>query len=259
MIFPVTEHFTHEPIRCTTDERCLITAKTSTLCHRPTKFGDFRFKDLTRLRHRPAATWYEPSSVVARLSAMVNCQCEVLLLSPSDNQADPNMLLDRPANGQAWRCMIRHEKMQVNDQLPLVSPKDDTGFKTALRIAKIHGSWLEEGEDDGVEADVVIEVGSEGDFAGSTSMDTVLQAFGSVPIPPYLNRDAVATDDTTNQTVYADKQGSDASPTAGLHISDAMMNELRSGEYAVDVTLHGATFTVITLLMTTRCIVRHSK
>ena len=118
-----------------------------------------------------------------------------------------------------------------------MSPKDDTGFKTALRIAKIHGSWLEEGEDDGVEADVVIEVGSEGDFAGSMPW-TPSAGLGSVPIPPYLNRDAVASDDTTYQTVYADKQGA-WQQAAGLHFSDAMMNELRSGEHVVsDVTLH---------------------
>jgi S-adenosylmethionine:tRNA ribosyltransferase-isomerase len=67
----------------------------------------------------------------------------------------------------------------------------------------------------------------------------VLDAFGELPIPPYLNRDTEESDKTTYQTVYSKIKGSVAAPTAGLHFTDAVLNKVeKAGSKRCEVTLH---------------------
>ncbi len=67
----------------------------------------------------------------------------------------------------------------------------------------------------------------------------ILDEQGSVPLPPYLGRDAESADSERYQTVYAREPGAVAAPTAGLHFDDAMLDETRSrGVRHAWVTLH---------------------
>jgi S-adenosylmethionine:tRNA ribosyltransferase-isomerase len=50
-----------------------------------------------------------------------------------------------------------------------------------------------------------------------------LERFGSIPIPPYLHRDADAEDEIRYQTVFAEAAGSVAAPTAGLHFTPELL------------------------------------
>jgi S-adenosylmethionine:tRNA ribosyltransferase-isomerase len=52
--------------------------------------------------------------------------------------------------------------------------------------------------------------------------------FGEVPLPPYLQRDATDADRERYQTVYATRSGSVAAPTAGLHFTPALLDQLQS-------------------------------
>jgi S-adenosylmethionine:tRNA ribosyltransferase-isomerase len=54
----------------------------------------------------------------------------------------------------------------------------------------------------------------------------VVQALGEIPLPPYLKRDTEESDKQTYQTVYARQEGAVAAPTAGLHFTDRVFNEL---------------------------------
>jgi S-adenosylmethionine:tRNA ribosyltransferase-isomerase len=66
-----------------------------------------------------------------------------------------------------------------------------------------------------------------------------LEAHGSMPLPPYLGRDAEPSDRERYQTVYAAEAGAVAAPTAGLHFEQAMLARL--GAAGVDIarlTLH---------------------
>jgi S-adenosylmethionine:tRNA ribosyltransferase-isomerase len=66
-----------------------------------------------------------------------------------------------------------------------------------------------------------------------------LRSHGSVPLPPYLEREAEETDDERYQTVYARSDGAVAAPTAGLHFDEPMLAEFAaSGINACFVTLH---------------------
>src|SRR3712207_1697204 len=55
----------------------------------------------------------------------------------------------------------------------------------------------------------------------------ILEVFGELPIPPYLNRDTQESDKETYQTVYSKIKGSVAAPTAGLRFTPHVLEELR--------------------------------
>lgn len=71
------------------------------------------------------------------------------------------------------------------------------------------------------------------------SFAEILDAAGELPIPPYLNRKTEESDKTTYQTVYSRIKGSVAAPTAGLHFTQRVLDDLRSRGIETDeVTLH---------------------
>ena len=67
----------------------------------------------------------------------------------------------------------------------------------------------------------------------------VLEKVGKMPLPPYMKREAETEDRERYQTVYADPVGSMAAPTAGLHFTPELMDEIeRRGAKIVKITLH---------------------
>jgi len=67
----------------------------------------------------------------------------------------------------------------------------------------------------------------------------ILEAMGELPIPPYLNRRTEESDKRTYQTVYSKIEGSVAAPTAGLHFTpEVLQNLTRKGIEREEVTLH---------------------
>ena len=73
----------------------------------------------------------------------------------------------------------------------------------------------------------------------SVSFAEILDAIGELPIPPYLNRKTEESDKTTYQTVYSRIKGSVAAPTAGLHFTQNVLDDLRNRGIETDeVTLH---------------------
>ncbi|MCD4718992.1 MAG: tRNA preQ1(34) S-adenosylmethionine ribosyltransferase-isomerase QueA [Desulfobacula sp.] len=69
-----------------------------------------------------------------------------------------------------------------------------------------------------------------------------LKKSGKIPLPPYIKRDdlsSVSTDREDYQTVYASKEGAVAAPTAGLHFTEALMDDLgKKGIEFAKITLH---------------------
>jgi S-adenosylmethionine:tRNA ribosyltransferase-isomerase len=67
----------------------------------------------------------------------------------------------------------------------------------------------------------------------------LLSRFGSMPLPPYIARQAQDNDGERYQTVYAKTQGAVAAPTAGLHWTQALLDQARKkGVTLVPLTLH---------------------
>lgn len=67
----------------------------------------------------------------------------------------------------------------------------------------------------------------------------LLAEIGNMPIPPYLNREAVEKDKEVYQTVYAKHDGSVAAPTAGLHFTENVLQKLEQKNIKKEfITLH---------------------
>ncbi len=73
----------------------------------------------------------------------------------------------------------------------------------------------------------------------SVPLESFLQQFGDVPLPPYLDRHAESADSERYQTVYARSPGAVAAPTAGLHFDEQMLEETAAiGVRHAYITLH---------------------
>lgn len=74
---------------------------------------------------------------------------------------------------------------------------------------------------------------------GGENVDTVVDAIGHVPLPPYIHRDDSEADRERYQTVYARERGSVAAPTAGLHLTPGLLDAMAArGIERAEVTLH---------------------
>jgi len=110
------------------------------------------------------------------------------------------------------------------------------------------GKRLKEGDTivfaDGLAARVVSKSEAEVRLAfnrSGSSLDAAIEAAGKMPIPPYIasKRAADASDASDYQTLFADKSGSVAAPTAGLHFTPDLLARLSAvGIQRTNVTLH---------------------
>lgn len=73
----------------------------------------------------------------------------------------------------------------------------------------------------------------------SLSFVDLVEASGEVPLPPYLNRKPIEADKARYQTIYSKKEGAVAAPTAGLHFTESIFDQLdKKGIDKTQVTLH---------------------
>lgn len=114
-----------------------------------------------------------------------------------------------------WKCIVGNVKRWKNDSLSLYNPHSDAQIL-----------------DMDLKADLVERQGETSivEFSWTNGMpfSRVLEICGSIPIPPYLNRDTEDIDLERYQTLYARYRGSVAAPTAGLHFTEGVMDDIRS-------------------------------
>ncbi|MEX0382950.1 tRNA preQ1(34) S-adenosylmethionine ribosyltransferase-isomerase QueA [Spiribacter sp. 1M153] len=96
-----------------------------------------------------------------------------------------------------------------------------------------------------LEGDLTVEVvAREGDFfrlrfAGDEPLPVLLERHGHMPLPPYIKRADRPDDRQRYQTVFAERPGAVAAPTAGLHFDEPLLEALRSdGIETATLTLH---------------------
>lgn len=97
------------------------------------------------------------------------------------------------------------------------------------------------------DSDTYIEIVEELELAGGRLVkfhnlidETVfINEIGQMPLPPYINRPADKNDKVNYQTVYAKETGSAAAPTAGLHFTEELLNNIKAkGVNIVTIVLH---------------------
>lgn len=116
-----------------------------------------------------------------------------------------------------WHCLVGQAKKWKEQYLERTLPEGGT-----LRVSRVVDGHL-----------ICFEWDSDITFG------TLLEQLGELPIPPYLNRKTEESDLSDYQTVYAKQEGSVAAPTAGLHFTDELLNNLRDkGIETIPLTLH---------------------
>jgi S-adenosylmethionine:tRNA ribosyltransferase-isomerase len=78
-------------------------------------------------------------------------------------------------------------------------------------------------------------------FESRELLDHVIDALGETPLPPYIKREtgAVGSDKERYQTVYASQRGAIAAPTAGLHFTPGLLQDIKGrGVRVAEITLH---------------------
>lgn len=74
---------------------------------------------------------------------------------------------------------------------------------------------------------------------GRAPLTAIMQDIGHMPLPPYIARQDEKADQERYQTVFAERDGAVAAPTAGLHFTDEILDQAtESGVRSVRVTLH---------------------
>ncbi|CAN5236543.1 tRNA preQ1(34) S-adenosylmethionine ribosyltransferase-isomerase QueA [soil metagenome] len=127
-----------------------------------------------------------------------------------------------------WRALGKASKaLRFGVDLRVI-PADETASAKGALVVRL----LCRADDDGL-LDVALYT------VGDLSVDDAIQAFGRMPLPPYIKRDAEKDDVERYQTVFARAPGAIAAPTAGLHLSRAVLGRLAvRGCEVVTVTLH---------------------
>ncbi len=147
---------------------------------------------------------------------------EVFCLEPHE-PADYNLAFQSRTES-VWKCLVGNANKWKDDPIYL---NIDTGSKRLRLEARktgrvkdaflVHFSW--EGEE--------------------FSFGEILEEAGKTPIPPYLDREAEVSDKITYQTVYSKIDGSVAAPTAGLHFTGPLLEEIANRNVRIlNLTLH---------------------
>lgn len=127
-----------------------------------------------------------------------------------------------------WQCVIGNSKRWKDDLLSYYVP--DGVESSQMEALNLRAALVSRDGTTGV---------VEFTWDGDVPFSNVLDICGSIPIPPYLNRATEAIDIERYQTVYAHIRGSVAAPTAGLHFSEAVLDNIRDKGIDIEnVCLH---------------------
>lgn len=142
---------------------------------------------------------------------------EVFCLEPFESAVEESL---NATESCTWKCMVGNLKR--------FKPEDTLELNIAGTILK---AKLKERRSE----DVLVELR----WDGGISFSEILAEAGEVPLPPYLNRETEESDKEQYQTVYAEKEGAVAAPTAGLHFVGEQLKDLQhKGHDLAYLTLH---------------------
>lgn len=156
--------------------------------------------------------FFEPGDVLVRNNTKV---IPARLLGIKEGTGARIELLMLRQNNQIWECLVGNAR----------------AVKIGTRVVFGSGELIAECTAMGEEGIRFFQMIHQGLFL------EVLEHLGSMPLPPYIHEQLA--DSSRYQTVYAKESGSAAAPTAGLHFTPSLINQLVDrGVEIVDVTLH---------------------
>ena len=197
------------------------------LCYQSGNVNHYNFKDLPSLLPEGSIMVFNDTKVVpARLhfKRETGAHIEIFCLEPVLPEEYVTMfaVTDRCR----WKCIVGNVKRWKSDTLTLYDPGDEPEVAAmALKADLVE----RQGETSVVEFS----------WDNAAPFSRVLEVCGSIPIPPYLNRDTESVDLERYQTLYARYRGSVAAPTAGLHFTDDVLKAIEEKNIEIEkVCLH---------------------
>jgi S-adenosylmethionine:tRNA ribosyltransferase-isomerase len=149
---------------------------------------------------------------------------EIFCLEPHEQYADITSAMLQQEK-VLWKCLVggasKWKRGQVLEKKIAVNKKEII----------LHASYIEKRTDH-----FIIELSWS---PVNTSFAELLHLAGAIPLPPYIKREAEQSDAERYQTIYARHDGSVAAPTAGLHFTDTIFENLKKKNIQTDfVALH---------------------
>ena len=201
------ERIAKYPLPCRDGSKLLV-YKDGEVSHR-------MFKDISELLPEGSIMVFNDTKVVpARLHFQreTGAHIEIFCLEPV--QPEEYVSMFAVTDRCRWRCIVGNIKRWKMDTLSLYNPAGDE----SIRLMDLKADLIER---DG-ETSIV-----EFSWSDGSPFSKVLEVSGSIPIPPYLNRDTEDVDLERYQTLYARFRGSVAAPTAGLHFTEEVLDSIR--------------------------------
>ena len=199
------------------------------------KNGDItssHFKNISEFLPKDSLLIFNETKVVrARLqfTKESGAAIEIFCLEPITGNGDYQLAFSSSSPSE-WRCLVGNSRRWKNDKLSLdviVNGQQTTDN----RQARLYAERLEKNDNYSV-----VRFSWE---PAELSFAEILEAAGEIPLPPYLHREAEASDRERYQTVFAKHEGSVAAPTAGLHFTNELIDRLKNeGVTFEEVTLH---------------------
>lgn len=183
------------------------------------------FKDLPSLLPTPATLVYNNTRVInarLRFTKASGGKIEIFCLepvSPADYATNFSS-----TERCTWKCFVGNSKRWKEGRLAMQLKIDgkDVNLEAERLNKDDSGSVVELSWND-----------------SSFTFADIISSAGEIPIPPYLNRDTEESDSRDYQTVFSRIDGSVAAPTAGLHFTPGLLEEIdRRGITRREVTLH---------------------
>lgn len=141
------------------------------------------------------------------------------------------LMLEHISDG-LWKCMAKPGK-RLKEGTEILLAKSDISQSRSINIINKNIDFrvktLQKNKNDGT---WII------DFK-NYDIQNIQEICGHVPLPPYIKRNDIAADASRYQTVFAEKNGAVAAPTAGLHFTDEILRKLSEKNIRkTNLTLH---------------------
>jgi len=192
------------------------------LVYQDGKITDDSYRNLDKFLPLNSLIIFNNTKVIqARLifTTSTGAKVEIFCLEPSEANAEISTAMVKTGSVM-WKCMVGRLVKWTDKTLSLQT----TSFTLHATIAERQGNTFVI-KFDWQPADIT--------FAN------ILEQFGAIPIPPYLKRQQEVIDTTRYQTVYAEQKGSVAAPTAGLHFTPHVFEQLKLINTQIEyLTLH---------------------
>ena len=185
------------------------------LRYRDGQVDEFVFRDLPDLLPEDSMMVFNDTKVVpARMhfQRASGAHIEIFCLEPVD-PVEYNTAF-ASTSSCVWKCVIGNAKRWKDDILTLYNP----GLDADIAHLSLEARLIDR---DGQTGRVSFT------WKSGEPFSRVLELCGTIPIPPYLNRESEAIDSERYQTLYARYRGSVAAPTAGLHFTESVLARLR--------------------------------